>query len=70
LAKAQVGTAETAHQKNKEINQNKIETETLNRLKSEHTGKAGHKDKIRVEELVQQQIEEQANAIEDSQTFE
>jgi hypothetical protein len=54
LAKAQIGTAETAHSKNKEINQNKIETETLNKLKSEQTGKAGHKDKVRVEELVQQ----------------
>jgi hypothetical protein len=35
LAKAQIGTAETAHQKNKEINQNKIVAETLSKIKSE-----------------------------------
>lgn len=33
LAKAQVGNAEAAHQKSKEINQSKIVQETLQRIK-------------------------------------
>lgn len=67
LARANIGTSETSSQK--VINQNQIETETLNKLKAEMKGKAGHKDKLRVEQLVQQQIEDQANAIEDVDTL-
>jgi len=70
LAKAQIGTAETAHQKSKEINQSKIVSDTLSRIKSEQAGKAPKKDSMRVEQLVQQQIEEQTTAIEDSNTME
>lgn len=67
LAKANIGSSETSNQK--VINQNQIETETLNKVKAEMKGKAGHKDKLRVEELVQQQIEAQANTIEDIDTL-
>ena len=49
LAKAQVGTADTAHQKSKEINQGKIVSDTLSKIKSEQAGKPPNKDKMRVE---------------------
>ena len=67
LAKVQAQEKDKGKKNKKEIDQNQIEASTLKELKSK--GGPTSKDQKRIESMVQQQIEQQVNQIEDSETF-